>query len=147
MTKPKNEEETLAPTDEEFDEREIKDYERYKTLSDIIDSSFGTPSRKNSGYSVKMKIVGDAIMQVAYTSVGNFIGVSPNAVKGKFHKEGLEAIKNALDVVKEDYLDATDKEISFKIDSEKEDIELLQGSYGNPKRTCIYRLTCMVKMK
>jgi hypothetical protein len=144
MTNKQNESSDDEPS---FDEREIKNFERYQLLSDIIDTSFGTPSRKNAGYSIKMKVIGDELMQVTYTSVGNLAGNDAASVKAKFHQEAIDAIKKGLEVVKEDYLDASDSKISFKLGSEDENVELLQGAYGNPKRTCIYRLTCMVKIK
>jgi hypothetical protein len=137
--------------EEKSSDNEIKDFERYQALSDVIDSTFGSSSTgKSASYSVKMKVVGDERMEVVYTSVGNFIAKGDQGsaqIKRKFHDEGKEVIKQALEKVKEEYKDVTDKKISFKVDSESDDISLLQGSYQNPKRTCLYRLMCLVKVK
>jgi hypothetical protein len=150
MAKKDNEdqfEETDLPTEDEFDSRQIKDFERYQVLSDIVDSTFGTGSMvKNGAYSVKMKVIGDQLMEVQYRSVGNFTGNDSNVVKNKFQDEGIRVTQQALKMIKDQYVDQTDKKISFKIESKNDKVDLLQGSFQNPKRTCIYTLICMVKM-
>jgi hypothetical protein len=94
---------------------------------------------KTGTVSIKSSIAGNRI-NVTYTTIVNFVGDSPMKDQTREQERISEKlISDFIDTVKKDYKSAAGSSLKLKKGDSTDEIELLNMSPYNPKKTAYYR--------
>lgn len=129
----------------------VENFNKYTALANILNSSFGKSGTKPlTTQSVKAQLLDDNNLKINFMMIVNFSSENMRFEMSKrYRTEGLAMIKAKLDSIKEEYKEATDSSVSFKIveQSVLDSFELLTNSQFSPKKTAYYRLSAHVEVK
>jgi len=153
MTTKEEKKENKSVTRDEMRDHKIKDVQRFELLTDIIEQTWGVSSTtRSASYSVTLKVLADNILDVKYAAVRNFASSETNVIRAQLKDEGIRIVQSRLDEIKEQYKDLAEshgidkKKISFKLEDSQDSLEYTNGAFLNPKRTCVFKLHCTVKI-
>jgi len=115
-------------------------FEQVNILGQILDTTFGRSSMSKTGtISIKSSIAGNRI-NVTYTTIVNFVGDAPMKDQTREQERISEKlISDFIDTVKKDYKSAAGSSLKLKKGDSSGEIELLNMSPYNPKKTAYYR--------
>lgn len=115
-------------------------FEQVNILGQIIDTTFGRSSMSKAGtISIKSTLSGNRI-NVTYTTIVNFVGDAPMKDQAREQERISEKfIADFIDTVKKEFKAAAGSTLKLKKGDSTDEIELLNMSPYNPKKTAYYR--------
>jgi len=114
--------------------------EQVNILGQILDTTFGRSSTaKSSSFSIKTKMSGDTI-HVTYTTIVNLVAdkVMRDQVKEE-ERISEKLIGDFIDEAKKEFRKVAGSTLKLKKGESTDEIELINMSPYNPKRTAYYR--------
>jgi len=112
-------------------------------LGTVLDSSFtrsgATSGPVDSVVGLKATISGD-VVKVTFTSVANFQRILPlDLLKRSAGNEADAFVQAAMKKAVDEYKEITGKKLTLKQTHTQDDLQALNASNVNVKRTCLYR--------
>ncbi len=115
-------------------------FEQVNILGQLLDTTFGRSSMSKAGtVSIKSIMSGNKI-NVTYTTIVNFVGDVPMKDQTREQERISEKlISDFINTVKKDYKAEAGSTLKLKKGDSTDEIELINMSPYNPKKTAYYR--------
>jgi hypothetical protein len=116
----------------------------YNALGQALESCKGS---KDGTTSITSKILGTDRVNLCYTCVVHYAGEASFRAQTTRESDRAKAmLKDAVKTVAKEYKTYTKKDLTTKVLSESDDIEIIQATAHNPRRVAYYRYHLLISV-